>query len=265
MFVSKYVSSQEIINKVYRDTGTQVVLNQDDLIEWIFEALQLMGTTLTLIPRHTGPLENPDYEFENYRVQLPCDFHKLVQVSVNGYPCTPASNSFHHLLDAGCCGTSLSDSVLDAFTDNFGNTFTSSIGPVVGYSSYNPVITFDINENYITFNAKTGKCCLAYWAIPVDKNGLPLVPDETKVKEAITRYLIMKLDFIGWRTNQVPKDVYLESKQQYEWYIGSASNHLKMPDIAQMEGLKNMMIKLKPNHQEYSNFFKNLTKNQGYR
>ena len=265
MQVPKYTSSQEIINKVYRDTGSQYVLNQEDLIEWIFEALNMLGTNMTLVPRHTGPLENSDYNFENYRVPLPCDFAKLVQVSMNGYPAIPSTNSFHHLLDGGCC-TETNPAVLNTFVDNFGNTFNNQIiGPVVGYGNINPQATFDINEDYITFNSKTGTCCLAYYAYPIDKNGFPLIPDETKVKEAITRSLIMRLDYIGWRTGQITKEVYMDSKQEYEWYIASARGHLKTPDLAQMESIKNQMIRLRPNNDQYSTFFRNLGCNVTHR
>lgn len=259
MKVHKYTSCAEVINKVYRDTGIQYQINQEDLIQWIYEVLGLLGTTVNLIPKMKSPNDDDSYNFENHRVELPCDFYKLRAISVNGWSITPSTYGFHNFIDDTCALNSSTG--LEIFTDNFGNTYGTVAGPLGG----NPSTTFEINNNYITFNSRSGSCYIAYWAFPIDKNGLPLVPDEVKVLEAITRYLIMKLDYIGWRTNQISRDLYEDSKREYEWYIGSASNHLKFPDEGQMENLKNQMIKLKPNHQQYQDFFGSISNNPSHR
>ena len=255
--IEKYTSSEEIINRVFRDTNIQANLSQESLINWIFEVFELIGFPLQYIPKSIGYLSDDSYNFTDYKVKLPCDFHRLQAVSVDGYPVLPSQNTFNHLLANNCCTTTVVNGTEITFTDNFGNNFSNSQG-IMPNTVSGGYCTFTINDNFISFSVKSGKACLAYWAIPVDKNGLPMIPDIEKYKIAVTKYLIMKLDYIGWRTGQVSSEVFKHSEAEYNWYIGSITSHLKMPNLEQMENLKNQIMRLKPNINEYNTFFANL-------
>jgi hypothetical protein len=265
--ITKYSSSKEIINKLYRDTGIQMPLNYDDLTNWIFEVMEIVGFPLQYIPRIVGYLQDTRFDYTEYKIPLPCDFHKLRAIAVNGYPALPSTSSFHELLDGNCCGMNPSSSDSEIFTDNFGNTFDSSIGPIAG-ATYAAPITFSINSDFMTFNLKAGKACLAYWAFPIDKDGFPLIPDDEIYKIAVTKYLTTKIDYIVWRQDpdsRGKRALYDESMKEYSWYIGKLTSHLKMPSVEQMENLKNQMIRMKPNIQHFNSFFNSLGQNQGYK
>jgi len=265
MTIDKYVSSKSIIEAVYRDTGISYELPYSDCINWIYTVMEFIGSPAQYIPKIRGIAGDSGYDFENYKIKLPCDFHRLSMISVDGVPVRSKTSEFHHLMDGVCCGLSTpGSSSFDVFTDAFGNVFNSNLG-VTDNWRFHTGVTFDINNDFITFNVKSGRACLAYMAFPVDDEGFPMIPDNAKYVEAVTRYLIMKLDYIGWRTNQVSKDVYMDAKQEYEWYVGSITNELKIPDLNQMESLKNALVRLKPNHQEYSSFFSSLGSNRGHR
>lgn len=258
MTIDKYTSIRSILERVYADTGYQFEIPHDDLILWTVECMDLIGYPLTYIPKIVGINNNTDYDFSNYRVPLPCDFHKLQAIAVNGVPAEYRTNSFHNLLDGKCCGfNNVSPSIYDQFTTVAGS-FSPQEG-VLSPSTYTQIVTFDINDNYITFNIQTGKACIAYWAFPVDDDGFPIIPDDTKYKRAVQNYLIYKVDYRLWRQGFIEDKVYKESQLNWEWSIKSATNHLKMPSVDQMETLKNSLITLIPKFNSYRNFFHDLS------
>ena len=252
----KWISVKDLIWSTYRDLGTHDELPFSDIIEWTAEILNIVGHPDQYLRRIIGHESDPDLDFTNYRVKLPCDFHKLIQLAVDGFPAVYTGSTFHHLLDGDCCGLDLlgrQDG--DTFTDNFGNVFSTNLGP----KSRSLPLEFEINDNYITFNVKEGKLCMAYYAFPTDEEGFPLIPDDASYKQAVIKYVTMKIDYIRWR--QQPdsnglKALYEDAKKEYEWYIGQAVSKAKRPDMNKMEGLKNQMLRLRPRINYYDSFFR---------
>lgn len=267
MTIDKYTSIKSIVERVYGDTGYQFEIPHEDLILWTVEAMDLIGFSLTYVPKVMGYKENSNYEFDNYRVPLPCDFHKLQTIVVDGYPAY-TSNNMHYLLDSKCCGF---DGLYGGIEDLFYNSFDASLvyspqapSPISGYNHGSPegrVTTFDINDSWITFNIQKGRTCIAYWAFPIDEEGFPLVPDDTKYKRAIYSYLIYKVDYRLWRQGFIDERVYRESENQWLWAVSSASAHLKIPNVEQMELLKTSLIRLIPRFNSYQSFFHDLSIN----
>ena len=363
----KYISLNSIMEQVYADNGYQFELPWVDVMMWTEEALNLIGHPRQYIRKVTGHKENPDLDIKNYRAQLPCDFHQLEQVAVNGMPAEYSGNTFHHLLDGDCCGiegfanlaahiqeqnwgtlvkvtsggtttfrvvgrvldstTNVVDigidtaslgievgqTVTSSTTAALGNgrtvvnvsgtsitlssapsqnasgqtlTFTRSIespstygssyyverddslsnteGGIMSFdmagavdSEFSP-ITFDLNNNNITLSVKEGKVCMAYLAIPTDEEGLPLIPEDTSYQLAVKKYLTMKVDYIAWRRGTLPQAIFQHSEQEWAWYVGQAGNKAKMPNLDQIEAIKNQTMRLLPNINAHETFFKTL-------
>jgi hypothetical protein len=264
MIIPKYCSIKEIFENVFRSTGQQVDITPDDATYWVYEVLQLIGYPLQYIPKVTGSKQDPVYDFTDYKIPLPCDFYKLIPggISLNGNPVRWRTNSFHYLLDGDCCDVdSLNNTTVDVFTDNFGNSFSpeaiSETNSVTVPDRYWDV-TFDINDNWITFNVKEGKVCLAYYSYPLDNEGFLMIPDDAKYKRAITNYLVWKQDYILFRQGVIPDKVYQESKAECNWAIASVAAHVKMPDVDQMQSMFNSIIRLLPHNSEYQKFFQGM-------
>ena len=86
--IYKYVSVNEIIEGVYRDSGIQEELDIWDVIEWAGEALELIGAGVSYVDL-IG-----EVCVENHKVKLPCNFHSLEQISYKGNPLHLCSGSF---------------------------------------------------------------------------------------------------------------------------------------------------------------------------
>jgi len=255
----KFISLKTVLWEIYRDTGHVEELNMADVAEWALDCIGLIYHPTSYLKVITGHKDRPNLEILNYRAKLPCDLVYLVGIAVDGFIALPSANMFHSLMDGSCCDISNLTSGISngTFIDSFGNTFITN----AGNRSRGSGVTYELNDDWLTLSVKEGKVCLAYLAIPTDLEGLPLVPDDTTFKEAIKRYVIMKIDYIKFRTN--PSDngyriLYEHSEKEYNWYIGSASAKLKMPDVNQMESIKRTLLRLKPNVNAYSSFFSTL-------
>ena len=279
----KYISLNSIMEQVYADNGYQFELPWVDIMMWTEEALNLIGHPRQYIRKVTGHKENPNLDIKNYRAQLPCDFHSLEQVAVNGQPAEYSGNTFHHLLDGGCCGiegfanlaahvqeqnwgTIVKTTELDGTKryEQRDDSLSNTEGGLMSFdmagaidSEFNP-ITFDLNNNNITLSVKEGKVCMAYLAIPTDEEGLPLIPEDTSYQLAVKKYLTMKVDYIAWRRGTLQQAVFEHSQQEWMWYVGQAGNKAKMPNIDQLEAIKNQTMRLLPRINQHETFFKSL-------
>ena len=278
----KYISLKAIMEQVYADNGYQFELPWVDCMQWADEALNLIGHPRQYIRKVTGHMEHPNLDIKNYRAELPCDFYSLEQIAVNGLPAEYSGNTFHHLLDGACCGvegyTTLANDVKErnwgelvkvTESEGYGSSYyverndalSNTEGGLMSFdmtttvdSNFNP-ITFDINNNNITLSVKEGKVCMAYLAIPTDEEGLPLIPEDTSYQLAVKKYLTMKIDYIAWRRNELQPAIFQHSEQEWAWYVGQAGNKAKMPNIDQMEGIKNQVMRLLPNINAHETFF----------
>lgn len=264
MLNGKTISLKTIIWDVYKNTGIQDEINFADLIEWAVTCLEKIYHPDVFERKVIGHKNLPDLDVTNYRFKIPCDLVHLVALSVDGYRALPATHSFHQIGSGECCDINNfeSDIATGQYIDNFGNVFSADLGLNIAAQP----VTYQLNNNWITLSVKTGKVCIAYLAHPVDCDGFPMIPDNVSFKEAITRCLIMRLDYIKWRQN--PSDsglraLYEHSEQQYNFYVAQAINVAKLPDVDRMEGLKNQILRLKPSINEWYSNFKNLSMPEG--
>jgi len=261
MIVTKLVSAKEAVEKFYTDTRSQNFLTEDEVKLWTAEIFDLIKFPLQYIPKVIGHKQDPAYDFKDYKVPLPCDFVAFIPggISVNGNPVRWRSNSFHYLMDGDCCDTqNLNSTVLDIFTDQFGNEFS----PQTTLNPNTPAIlqdvTFDVYGEEIQFNLKEGLACIAYYAYPLDNEGYVMIPDTAKFKRAVTDYLTWKHDYIQWRQGALPDAVYKESKENKLWSIASAASEIKIPDDWQMDSIKDSLVRLIPRFNSRTHFYKDL-------
>ncbi len=261
MLNGKFTSVKDIIWKIYKDSGIQDEIPFSDCIEWTIDCLELIYHPDQFERKVIGHGSDDSFDVTNYRVKIPCDLVHLVSVSVDGYPALPSTNSFHQLMGGECCEVNEFQADLLAsngiFVDGFGNTFDSSLG----LSTNSAPVTYELNNNWLTLSVKTGKVCIAYLAHPTDCDGFPMIPDDVSYREAISRCVLTRLDYIKWRQNpsdQGLRNLYEHSEGQYNWYLAQAQNKAKLPDQNKMESIKRQMLRLKPSVNEWARNFTTL-------
>lgn len=255
MIGEQFISCKEIIEQVYAQNGYTYELPQADLVTWISDCLEPINHPSQFETKITGHKEYPPFDVTNYRTTLPCGFHKLRQIAVDGFAAFPSNHSFHHLMDGDCCGLNeIQANLGDTFADNFNNQFNTALG--TKYKS--EPVTYSLNNDFITLSVKTGKICMSYLSIMLDDEGFPMIPKNVSYREAVKWYLTYKLDYIGWRKGDVSDKVLDKAERQYLWFIGKAAADAAMPDENEMANLKNQLLRLSPKINQESGFYKYL-------
>lgn len=118
---------------------------------------------------------------------------------------------------------------------------------------------YKLNGDYLFTNFRNGFVEMQYKAYPVDDFGMPMVPDEIRFIKAVEWYLISRMDYKRWRSSRNAADqrIWESSDQQASWYIGSARSKALKPTLAQMESIKNMILRSIPKINEFATGFKN--------
>lgn len=229
--ISGYISFNTVIAKIYRTLGNNNELNYGDMVEWAAEALSLIGAysqydeiseCLTLT---------------NGKAKLPCGFYKLVDINYKNKPVYWATNTNAHNYQCHNCR-------------------------IPACSGGGCQYTFYINDSYLISNIEDendveSNICIVYLGIPVDEEGIPLIPDNVYYQKAIESFIIYMLDYQDWRKSKIADKIYLDSEKNWLFYVNSARGAANMPNTAQLEQLKNVMRRLLPASNDYKKGFKN--------
>ena len=256
MLTSNYTSINRIIENIYRDYGFSI--NKSEAAEWIWEVVGLLGIPAALESKYV------DTSIVDYRSDLPVDCFKLENIKDvrTGNLLVKSTDVFHRankILDLGSSEGQITylegpTVVVDARVhDDVASVFVSSSGS----NTFNSMNTFTYQEynGMIYYGYKEGDIQIHYKAFPVDDVGMPKIPDDIKYIRAVQLYLLVK---IATRLNikgQVTDRVLDKFERDYDFAIGAAQGSAKMPNMDEMESIKNMMNRLIPKFTEHSSGF----------
>lgn len=229
--INGFVSSKVILSRLYKELGPTVELSESDCIEWMADAMAMIGSYYQYT-EFTDMLE-----LDNGRVRLPNNFYRMIDLTYNGSALSWSSNSF----------------VNDYYCDDCEL-------PISCCTEYN----FYINDSYIITNIKTespeNKLCVRYLGVAIDTDGYPMVPDDIYFFKACVAYITYLLDYREWRKGNIPDKVQQKSEREWLFYVNAARGSANMPGIAQLENLKNIMVRLIPSQNQYRNNFRDISK-----
>lgn len=224
--ITGFVSIYTIIDKLYNDLGVNKELNESSIISWVNEALLKVGA-------YSQFIENKEcLELTDGKACLPNGFYRLVDIMYDNKPLHWATNTM--AANYGCEGCSIPKCCTQH--------------------------TFYIENNYLITDIKSNesqKICIVYLGMPVDDKGYPMIPDDVYFAEACASYVTYKMDYQDWRKGQLADKVLQKSEQDWLFYVNSARGAANMPSLAQLENLKNVLVRLIPKQNEYNTFFTN--------
>lgn len=171
-------------------------------------------------------------DIKDYRGCLPCDYYDMIQVRTykEGEYCPRVfrytTDSFHHSPKKG-------DS--DAWD-----------------------LTYKLQNSIIYTSIKEGTIEIAYHAIKVDKEGYPMIPENSSFIQALELYIKKKVFTILFDQGKINNAVLQNTQQEYAWAVGQAQRDLTMPTVDQMESISNMWTQLLQRNNEHSKGMKPL-------
>lgn len=215
----KYIDITYIIERVYRDNGFDLEIKFDELVEWVWDVISLIGAPQVYIDKVTdGSTGMPEpITIQDYRGLLPSDLHHIV-----------LARDYDTKMPMICKSSS--------FVKDTQQTF-------VRESQYSYVV----NNNYIYTSFETGEVELNYKAFPTNNLGMPMIPDDIKFVMATQAYIAERIGFRLWMQEKLTRDRYEKLESERLWYIGAAKTKAQIPSIDEMESIKNRFLRLKIN------------------
>ena len=204
------VSVKTVFQKVIRDFNLGDEFNEGDAIEWAGEALQLIG-------HHSGfQTKVATLQVKNYRTPFPCDFYSFRPEGISYEGRKLPYHEDATILDGD-------DRPRDVYTGR-GEFYTN-------------------NLDYINTSFQEGEIKLYYKALPIDKEGYPLIPKNMEYQRAISWYIFSMLILGGleragfnWET----------ANQKWEFYKLNAQNDAAYPTVDQVEAFGRSWVRLIP-------------------
>lgn len=256
IYSGKTTSVKVVIAKLYRDLD----LKEEDLfinfLEWSAEALEKIGAFTQLETKSCDPIE-----INNFKGELPTDIVYINQVSFNGYPILPASNSFGPIKIEN--NGSPSNAPYAFYEDKIQNTVFVNPADSGLYTLNKGLyerVTYSIGGGCIKTSFCNGFLEISYQAMPIDEEGYPLVPDYVEFREALYWYINMKYSYSMWRRGEIRDGIYQHAQEQWHWYCQQAANKAIIPDLSTLESIKRSFLCLHPKVEQFRNFFNDLNK-----
>lgn len=219
--IYKTCSINKIIAQVYRDFKPSNSGWIDDCVEWIADAVEIIGSWQGYSEQFV------ELKACDYRVKIPCEAEMILAIVYKGRRLARNGGITHK-------------------NPNF------KISPLV-MTIPNGDATYSLNPNYIhTPFAKDATITVYYLGLEVDCDGFPYIIDDAIYREALTWYVMMKMLGRGFK-HQVFQ--YKDCMQKWETIYPKAQNRVKMPDIDGMEKFKKTFLGIARSVKRTDEFF----------
>lgn len=217
-----YTNIREIASRLMRHP-LMVDLTLEAIIQYTVDFIGIVG----LPAIYYDKVDTVD--ISNYRAALPCDLIAIRQVKdvKNNISLRATTDTFHLIHDEK--------------------------KPIMRQEG-----TFKTQGNIIYTSFKEGKIAIAYRAIPVDEEGLPMIPDNSIFLKALELYIKKEWFTIQFDMGKIAPAVLQNVQQEYAWRVGQLNTEFTLPSVSEMEAISNMMSQLLPRTNEFRKGFKPL-------
>jgi hypothetical protein len=200
-------------------------LTLERAVNYAVEFIRIVGMPQLFIEK------TENINIQEYRALLPCDYLEMIQVKYHNHCIRYSTDSFHvsrnHYLDNERIENKIEDE------------------------------TYKIQGNVIFTSFKEGEIEIAYEAMALDKEGFPLIPDNSSFIKALELYIKKEWFIILYDMSKISYNVLANTQKQYAWYVGQAQSDLVRPTIDQMQSITNMWNTLVQRVSDHRNGFKN--------
>jgi hypothetical protein len=135
-------------------------------------------------------------------------------------------------------------------------SMTSTFNPEYNNSYTKP--TFKTQGQILYTSFKEGEIEVSYKAIPIDKDGYPLLIDNPIFLRALESYIKKEVFTILFDMNKIQGAVLQNTQQQYAWLAGQMRSEFSIPSLSEMESIKNSWRTLIQRTNEFNTGFDSL-------
>lgn len=225
MFNGKYISLKEVVYRLKRHP----LLSHVEIGDIAYDAMDIIN--LVGVPLiYESKLSFVDVE--EFRAILPCDFL--------------------YILSAGKLVNQMVSPLVASTSTRAGNWACVS---ATGLNSAE-VGTYAIKRGYIYFDFEEGTAELNYKAVALDDDGYPMIPDNISLIKAIEEHVKVQHFRMKVDLQEMSEGPLMRAEREYAWYIGQAQGTLLMPDLDEMESIKNSLVRIIHETSQHDNGFR---------
>ena len=169
---------------------------------------------------------------ENFRTKLPCDLISINQIKE---------------CKTGVCLRSMTDNFMPR--EHYDRSAGYKIPQELSFKTQGQVL-------YVSF--KTGDVSVSYKAIPVDKDGFPLLINNPVFLKALEAYIKREAFTILFDMGKITPAVLQNTQQSYAWLAGQLQSEFTIPSQSEMESISRMWNTLIQRTNEFNTGFKSL-------
>ena len=196
---------------------------------------QVVRHTVRFIGLHGYPKLYQDkigqVDIKEFRGVLPCDLISITQAK----DCR-----------TGVCMRSMTDS------------FTPGLSPSPTPPLPSGELTFKTQGSIIFTSFPKGRVEIAYKAIPVDEDGLPLIIDNENFLAALEAYIKKQVFTVKFDIGKIQSGVLQNAKQEYAFLAAQLRDEFVIPSYSEMEAYSRAMTHLIPQVRNFESAFKHL-------
>jgi hypothetical protein len=220
-----YINIREALSRVMRHPLLQDV-TLESAVQYTLDFIGIFG-----MPKLYQDKEEIVH-IEEFRAKLPCDLISINQIKE---------------CKSGVC--------LRYMTDNFmpREHYDKNVGYKVPQE-----LTFKTQGQVLYVSFKTGDVSVSYKAIPVDKDGFPLLIDNPVFLKALEAYIKREAFTILFDMGKIAPAVLQNAQQQYAWLAGQLQSEFTIPSQSEMESISRMWNTLIQRTSEFNNGFSSL-------
>ena len=219
-----YINIREALSRVLRHPLLQDV-TLEQAVQYTIDFIGIFG-----MPKLYQDKEEV-LHIEDFRAKLPCDLISINQIKE---------------CKTGVCLRSMTDNFMPR--EHYDRSAGYKIPQELSFKTQGQVL-------YVSF--KTGDVSVSYKAIPVDKDGFPLLIDNPVFLKALEAYIKREVFTILFDMGKIAPAVLQNTQQSYAWLAGQLQSELTIPSISEMESIKNSWCTLLQRTTEFREGFKN--------
>lgn len=212
----KFVNIREILSRLLRHPLLQDV-NLEQVIQYTVDFIGIFGLPKMYLDKEVI------LTIKDYRAQLPEDFISIIQVKDKDNLCLR----------------------------NMTETFSPN-----SHEKYHIDSTYKVQGSIIFTSFKEGEIVVAYKAIPVDDQGLPLLIDNPTFLRALESYIKKEVFTILFDVGKITPAVLQNTQQHYAWSAGQLQSEFTIPSISEMESIKRDWCTLLQRTDRFKNSFR---------
>lgn len=220
-----YVSVKEVLSRILRHPLLQGV-TLEQVVQHTIDFLGVFG-----MPKLFEDREETIH-IEDFRGRLPCNCIQINQVKE---------------CKSGVC--------LRYMTDNFMPREQHDV--IIG-SKLPKELSFKTQGQVLYVSFKTGDVSVSYKALPVDKDGFPLLIDNSVFLKTLEFYIKKEEFEILFDEGKISPAVLQNTQQRYAWLAGQLQSEFTIPSQSEMESISRMWNTLVQRTSEFNNGFSSL-------